>query len=286
MGVGGNLMENREINTILEQHRIWLATKGKKGEKANFKGAALTGANFRGVTLIGANFQGADLERTDFEEADIRKAFFQEANFKYANLRGADLRGADLQAVDLQGVDLLRTNLVSAKIRYTNLKHIKIDKNSIIQIPAETRRKFESTWFIMDFECFISRSVNLRPEYLQSAAALLGYFGTVLRAKLPNINAKVRVEQYETRVTITIDPLRSDRIIIEKTLDDYGMVVSGKLSPREFTDDPVLTGGLMREIQFASDRIHSYKKLAKNEDVDAKEFLSAFNVAFKGRGTC
>lgn len=273
-------MENREINDILKKHKIWLATNGKKGEKANFSGSVLTGANFRGVTLAGANFQGADLERSDFEEADIRKAFFQEANFRYANLRGADLRGADLQAVDLQGVDLLRTNLVDAKIRYTNLQHIKIDKNSLVQIPEETRQKYESTWFIMDFECFVSRSLNLRREYIQSATSLLGYFGTVLDVKLPNVSAKVRVEQFENRVTITIDPLRSDRIAIEKTLDKYGMVVSGKISPKEFTNHPVLTGGLMREIQFAADRIHSYKKLAKNEDVDMKEFLSAFEVAF------
>ena len=63
----------------LKQHEIWLKSKGKKGNRANFKDAYLVGAY-----LVGANLQRANLQRADLKEA----------NFKDAYLKDADLAGA------------------------------------------------------------------------------------------------------------------------------------------------------------------------------------------------
>ncbi len=36
-----------------------------------------------------------------------------------------------------------------------------------------------------------------------------------------------------------IDPLEGDREVIEKTLDEYGLVVTGKMTPEEFPQDEI-----------------------------------------------
>lgn len=44
-------MEQLELNKIIELHREWLTTCGKKGESANLRGADLRGADLRNASL-------------------------------------------------------------------------------------------------------------------------------------------------------------------------------------------------------------------------------------------
>ena len=55
-----------ELNEILEQHRKWVESEGKEGEKAelrmaNLQEANLSGANLQGANLFRANLQGASI---------------------------------------------------------------------------------------------------------------------------------------------------------------------------------------------------------------------------------
>ncbi len=69
-----------ELNEILEQHRKWVESEGKEGEKAD---------------LFDANLQEADLCVVNFRDANLTVANLQEANLSRAHLRGANL-GTDL----------------------------------------------------------------------------------------------------------------------------------------------------------------------------------------------
>jgi len=76
-------MNKKELKIILDNHKLWLETKGKEGSRADLRDAVLiyvdlTSADLRGANLTSANLKGAVL--TD-------------ANLKDANLTGADLRG-------------------------------------------------------------------------------------------------------------------------------------------------------------------------------------------------
>ncbi len=72
-------MPDEELQKILEAHRKWVESEGKKGEIAR-----LYEANLQKAYLRGANLQGADL----------RWANLSRARMIQANLRGADLRNA------------------------------------------------------------------------------------------------------------------------------------------------------------------------------------------------
>jgi len=48
-----------ELNTILEQHRLWIESDQKQGKRANLQDAYLRGACLQGAYLRGADLQGA-----------------------------------------------------------------------------------------------------------------------------------------------------------------------------------------------------------------------------------
>ena len=84
-------MEASVLKEILDQHKLWIETKGKQGKCADLRGANLHGANLNGADLTGANLENAYLWG-----ADLRYANLTDANLYRANLGGADLKGADL----------------------------------------------------------------------------------------------------------------------------------------------------------------------------------------------
>ena len=52
----------KELKTILEQHKLWLDSNETEGKRAYLRYANLTGADLAGANLAGACLYGADLE--------------------------------------------------------------------------------------------------------------------------------------------------------------------------------------------------------------------------------
>lgn len=85
------LLENKTIKLalLLEQHKLWVETKGESGRRANLEYAYLEGANL--------------------EYANLRYANLREVNLEGAYLEGADLRGAKLDGARmLEGYKLIK----------------------------------------------------------------------------------------------------------------------------------------------------------------------------------
>ena len=75
-------MNQQELNKILDQHKLWLESKGRQGKRINY---------------AGVNLEGANLQHTN-----LRKSILSASN-----LANADLTGADLSDVDLSGTYLV-----------------------------------------------------------------------------------------------------------------------------------------------------------------------------------
>ena len=133
-------MNNIDMKTILEKHRLWLNNEDG-GEMAN-----LRGANLRGADLSGADLRGANLRRADLRGADLSGANLRRANLRGADLSGADLSGADLSGANLRGVQHIESarNLFypltcPEKGEYTAFK--KADEKIVeLRIPADAKR--------------------------------------------------------------------------------------------------------------------------------------------------
>jgi hypothetical protein len=111
-------MEPEKLKAILADHKLWLDTNGKRGERAYLEEANLEGADLEGAYLFRADLTGANLEGANLRGADLR----------IADLREADLRGADLEGADLFRANLERANLAGANLRRADLSEANLIK--------------------------------------------------------------------------------------------------------------------------------------------------------------
>ena len=59
-------MNKAELDKILYNHKLWLSSNGKKGERENLSCANLSCANLSDANLSGADLSGADLDYSAF----------------------------------------------------------------------------------------------------------------------------------------------------------------------------------------------------------------------------
>ena len=103
-------MEASRLKNILEQHKFWLETNGKKGQRANLTDAILKGVNLTGAQLSYANLINANLINANLTDANLTDANLYGADLYGADLTGAYLTGAYLTGAYLSGVILTGAN--------------------------------------------------------------------------------------------------------------------------------------------------------------------------------
>ena len=109
-------MKKKELNKILDDHKLWLSSEEKEGSCADLIGVDLKLTYLRGANLSKARLIGADLRGADLKEANLMCA-----DLSGANLYGADLIGAVLIDSNLRDVNLSDANLFGANLRGSNL---------------------------------------------------------------------------------------------------------------------------------------------------------------------
>ena len=97
----------------------------------------------------------------------------------------------------------------------------------------------------------IEKSIEFPPEHYQAGISILSYFGEVLKAKHPESNAKIRIEQDDGIVRLHIHSPNGDKEIIEKTLEEYTLVVSEKAPPESLFDDDYQVMALENKLEIA-----------------------------------
>ena len=101
-------MTQAELNRVIEQHKVWLDSKGEEGKRADLRDTVLRGADLsyvdlRGADLTNADLEGANLKGVDLSGVDLRYAYLEDADLEGAVLEGANLKYAYLTNVNLEG---------------------------------------------------------------------------------------------------------------------------------------------------------------------------------------
>jgi len=151
------------LKAILDNHKKWLDSDRKTGERANLSGANLYGADLREADLREADLYEADLRWANLSEADLRGAYLREADLRGAYLREADLRGANLRGANLRGADLD----YSCWPLWCGSNHVKVDARIAAQLAAH--------FCALDCD---------DPAYLAAHEAVLEFAKTSHRAKV------------------------------------------------------------------------------------------------------
>lgn len=188
------VLKKDELRKILADHRRWLDSRGKSGEKAVLSHAALVradlyaaklsfidlkgadlreavlseadmyDANLRGTNLAGAvldwaSLDGAKLQRASLQGADLRWANLEGANMSGCNLRFANLEGANLKDAKLTEANLYGTNLNNTDLKGATLTKIKLDYETQLNLPKSVFDKYRQTFRVLEW------SPELAPSY-------------------------------------------------------------------------------------------------------------------------
>ena len=107
----------------------------------------------------------------------------------------------------------------------------------------------------------ITRSIEFSPEHYQAGLSILNYFGTLIRHRYPDIPVTVCIEQEGLAVRLIIKTPEGRREIVERTLEAYGLVLSGKMLPEELLSDPYHVMELKNKLELTQVELRSSQRL-------------------------
>jgi len=115
----------------------------------------------------------------------------------------------------------------------------------------------------------IIRSIEFPPEYHRSGITILSYFADVLRHKNLAEDVRVSIEQSGLNVSLVIESPTGEREMVERTLEAYALVVTGRQPIETLTTDPYEVAELKSQLSLANVQIETQRALlaAKNSEV-------------------
>ena len=112
-------MEQKKLDKILENHKLWLKTNGEEGERADLRSADLSSANLSSADLRYADLSSANLSSADLSSANLRSADLSSANLDYSAFP-LWCGGLEVHIDDRQATQLL----------YHLIRNVKYSKNT------------------------------------------------------------------------------------------------------------------------------------------------------------
>ncbi|BBM03786.1 hypothetical protein [Microbulbifer sp. GL-2] len=140
----------------------------------------------------------------------------------------------------------------------------------------------ESELGIAEKQIVINRAIEFPPEYHSAGLGILSYFGTVLREKYPEQEAKVKIEQDDLNVRMIIETKDGNREIIEKALQEYELVVIGEKPPESLYDDALKVIELKTELRVAYTKIEGQRDLLAHKGEELSNLKALFENVLSG----
>jgi uncharacterized protein YjbI with pentapeptide repeats len=300
-------MDREKLKNVLSDHRLWLHTKGMRGLQADLTRGNLSGINLKRADLesallaevnpFGSNLSDACLEKANLTRSilvgsNLERANLLRANMEGCKLTGSNLRGANLTGVNLENSDLdsaimidsylIETNFNKANLNNAVLANCWIDHRTFTGLPKDLIDLYGDTMNLIGGSLkrhSIVRSIEFPPEYLQAGISIMHFFGEYLGRRYPNQKVKVTIEQEGLKVFMIIDTLEGEPEVVEKALNEYGLVITGRTEPEDVIDDPLLIVSMKNEISIANVRLECQRELLEFAKGQLSKFQSLLSQA-------
>lgn len=131
----------------------------------------------------------------------------------------------------------------------------------ILGISSEKMAIDVSEYLPNNSENTIERVLEFPKEHYQAGIGILSYFGEIIKQKYPNIDAKVRIEQDGNIVRMTINAPDGSKETIEKTLEEYALVVTNNAPPESLLEDKLQIHALKNKLSIAELEVRQARDL-------------------------
>ncbi|MEM7032351.1 MAG: leucine-rich repeat domain-containing protein [Chloroflexota bacterium] len=221
-------------------------------------------------------FQMSKLRRLHLTNNRLRE--FPAEIVQLNNLTSLSLGGNELRSLPVELNQLSRLQELSADNNPLTYPPLLIVREGIKAI----KRFFEENPNKQAFHQTIERLIEFAPEHKQAGIGILNYFGDVLDQKYPDMDVKISIQQDGNKVTMIIDPPEGEIEIIQQTLEDYSLVVTGKKPVEEFLDEPTQIIQLQNKLDMALMEIKQNERLLIDKDRQI-DFLENLAMSFSSR---
>jgi polyhydroxyalkanoate synthesis regulator phasin len=124
----------------------------------------------------------------------------------------------------------------------------------------------------------IVRSIEFPPEYREAGTSILMYFNHVLKLKYPDVKVKVRIEQDGLILRMIIHTPSGHKESVERTIQEYGMVVTGQLPAELFLSDPFEVMALKNKLEIASLELRQTRELLNFTQNNSQKRVESLEV--------
>lgn len=127
----------------------------------------------------------------------------------------------------------------------------------------------------------VIREVTFPPEYQQAGLSILNYFSAVLHDKYPDMPVTVSIQQHPDKVTLLITLPDGRQEQVSKTLSDYGLVVTGKMTPKELVGDDIKALVLQQKLELAQLEVRQTRELLRIQEQYANKRVESLECEVK-----
>ncbi len=141
---------------------------------------------------------------------------------------------------------------VSTQERVLLAKILKQPETKYLDLETDPRKvigSLQRKQTVKSYARVIERSIEFPPEYKQAGVSILSYFSRVVDSKYPEDDVRVSILQEGNKVTLRVETPDGEVEDIDRTLDEYGMVVNGQLPVAQFTGDQELIRDLKTRLE-------------------------------------
>lgn len=169
---------------------------------------------------------------------------------------------------------LIERNTSGFALHYIIQEYAKQKLESRIVQSKNLRKNPES----LESKDSIVRSIEFSPELREAGTSILMYFNHILRLKYPDVKVKVRIEQDGFILRMVISTPTGHKESIESTLQEYGMVVVGKLSAELFLNDPLEVMALKNKLEIANLELRQTRDLLNLTQNNSQKRIESLEV--------
>ena len=111
----------------------------------------------------------------------------------------------------------------------------------------------------------VKRAITFPPEFKQAGIGILSYFSEIVNFKYPDMRVGITIVQEGHKVILIVDTPEGTKEQIEQELHDYGLVVTGSLSPDGYLRDHYQVLALKHKLEITNLELRHTRELLFSE---------------------